>query len=380
MSHMEKVHRLLDEGASDGTFPAAQAAVFHRGELVFFEHAGDAQDTTVFDLASLTKPMCTAALFMRLWADGKVDPKTRLSTLLPNAPQENVALCDLLLHRSGLPDFVPYFADAMREHPELLDPGCQRAVREEVRRQVIARVEKTAPVAPVGTSAVYSDVGFILLGEALAAAAELPLDELFDKWVAEPLGIGARFHRLSVFGTEDATNVAPTGRTRPRDPAPGQEGLWANMPCAPTRPGEVDDDNCFVLDGVAGHAGLFGTARDVGRFGVAVLEELSGKRHLNSPECWERALAPEPPSGRTMGFDTPTAPSSAGRFIGDSPPGAVGHLGFTGTSLWIDRARQLVVALVTNRTYNGRANTRIRDFRPRFHDAVVEALRLEAAQ
>jgi CubicO group peptidase (beta-lactamase class C family) len=131
---------------------------------------------------------------------------------------------------------------------------------------------------------------------------------------------------------------------------------------------------------VAGHAGLFGTARDVARFGQAILEDLEGANRLASASFWQRALAPDrqtPGSTRAMGFDTPSPPgstemSAAGRLMAGST--AFGHTGFTGTSLWVDGPRKLSVALCTNRTLLGRANVAIRAFRPRFHDAVVESL------
>ena len=138
------------------------------------------------------------------------------------------------------------------------------------------------------------------------------------------------------------------------------------------------------MDGVAGHAGLFGTASDVARFGHAVLEDLGGSGRLASSAFWSRALARDlatPGSTRAFGFDTrepgdPAEGASVGHFLGAIGPGAVGHLGFTGTSLWIDRGRRLVVALCTNRTALGRGERRIRGFRPAFHDAVLKALDL----
>ncbi len=369
---------LLTAGAQDGTFPAAQAVVLHDGREVLNLTAGGARPDDLFDLASLTKVMCTTALFMRLWGQGKVGPLTRAG---------EHSLEDLLTHRSGLPAFVPYFVDALRAHPELLDADCPPNVRAMVRRAVLARVFVTpARALTTQPEAVYSDTGFIWLAEELADIAGAPLDEAYDALVAQPLGLRAKFHRLSALPdalrNPKTSNAQPTGRTRPREPAPGQEGMWQDVPSAPSRPGEVDDDNCFVLDGVSGHAGLFGTAGDVARFGQAVLEELQGADRLAHAVLWERALRRDvhtPGSSRAYGFDTPTKPSSAGRFIGDAAPGAFGHLGFTGTSLWVDRARKLVVALCTNRTYNGRGNLRIRELRPRFHDAVVAHLGLERA-
>jgi CubicO group peptidase (beta-lactamase class C family) len=143
----------------------------------------------------------------------------------------------------------------------------------------------------------------------------------------------------------------------------------------------VDDDNAWAMDGVAGHAGLFGTCEAVARFGQAVLGEIAGTGRLAPPSLWQDALrrdAETPGSTRALGFDTrlpgdPAGDSSAGRHLGGVAPGAAGHVGFTGVSLWIDRGRDLVVALCTNRTALGRADTRIRGFRQRFHDAAVDA-------
>src|SRR5262249_55241576 len=146
----------------------------------------------------------------------------------------------------------------------------------------------------------------------------------------------------------------------------------------------VDDDNAWSMDGVAGHAGLFGTAADVATFGQTVLEDRAGAGRLAPPVCWVPVLQRDtetPGSTCALGFHTrlpgdPEGESSAGRLRGSERPGAVGHIGFTGTSLWIDLARSLVVALCTNRVAGprGRAEGRIRDFRPRFHDAVVAAV------
>jgi CubicO group peptidase (beta-lactamase class C family) len=221
-------------------------------------------------------------------------------------------------------------------------------------------------------------------------AAGAPLDALVAERVTGPLGLGAGFRRLSAAAAATAgagaAEIAPTGTSRPREPAPGQEGLWTTAEPRPSAPGEVDDDNAWAMDGVAGHAGLFGTAADVAAFGQAVLDEAAGAGRIAPPRLWARALARDletPGSTRALGFDTvlpgdPPGVSSAGHRIGRAAPGAVGHLGFTGVSLWVDLARELVVALCTNRTARGRAETHIRAFRPRFHDAVTEALALPA--
>lgn len=376
---MSRLQALLDEGAREGVFPSARALVLHRGQRIF-EGGAAASPDTLFDLASLTKIVATTACFLSLWEKGRVAPDVPLSKWLPDsaAAKAGITLEDLLRHRSGLPAFIPFFATAAKEFPRIFEANCPAMLREEASRRVLELVKATALEKPPRTAAVYSDPGFILLAAALERAAALPLDELYNSTVAAPLGLAARFRRLSL-QPKLPERLAATGSTRPREPAPGQEGLW-NVKPHPTQPGEVDDDNAWVLDGVAGHSGLFGTAEDLARFGQAILDGLSGRSELASRAKWEALVQVDsltPGSTRAMGFDTPSATgSSAGDRLGKLAPGAVGHLGFTGTSLWVDLHRQLVVALLTNRVALGRANDAIRRFRPRFHELVIDELQL----
>lgn len=371
---------LLDDGVARGIFPSAQAVVVHAGERRFSIAAGDAGQDTLFDLASLTKVMCTTAAFMVLWGEGQLDPETTLAAIFPKsaAGRAPIRLGDLLYHRSGLPAFVPFFAPVMEAFPLLFSRSCPAPVRVNGRRLVVEAAKGTRRSERRG---VYSDVGFILLAEALAKVGGLDLDALYEDKVASRLGAQAHFRRLSKLKSPSAP-IAPTGKTRPREPAPGQEHLW-DLPARDSFPGEVDDDNAWAMDGVAGHAGLFGTASDVAAFGQTILEEMEGAAKFAPRSLWEMAIQPDaatPGSTRALGFDTPAGESaggsSAGGYIGRTPPGAIGHLGFTGTSLWIDLARRLVVALCTNRVLLGRGELGIRDFRPLFHDRVVEILGL----
>lgn len=358
---MKRLDELLAQGVKDEVFPQARAEVFYEGRRVW--SGGSVAEHAVFDVASLTKVVCTTALCLELRLFGPV------RRWLPSAAVD-CDTTDLLFHRSGLPAFKPYFEAEVNTHPELFDDACPVRDREAVRFSVLSRVQATPPDAMVGEKAVYSDLGFILLGAALEAASGRALDELFTERIAEPLGLSAGFRRLSRrLPLPDA--LVDTGGTRPREPAVGQEGLWTVTP-RPGRRGEVDDDNAWCLDGVSGHAGLFASALDVATFGQAVLDG----RFL-PPEPWHRDRS-TPGSSRALGFDTPgdEAPSCGPRFGRKGPLGAIGHLGFTGTSLWIDFDRQLVVVLLTNRVALGRANVRIREFRPRFHEAVLDSLSL----
>lgn len=363
---MGKLDALLEQGEKSGVFPLARACVVVRGHPVW--QGGNTPAQTVFDLASVTKVMATTAIALDLYGRGRLELRAPLKTWFPSARAGHVTLEDLLFHRAGLPAFLPFFAPVMQQLPQLFEPDCPSELQATARERLVTQVLETPPIRGVGEAAVYSDLGFILLGEVLAAAAGQPLDALFAAHVARPLGLSAQFHRLSA-PSPMPHSLAPTGNTRPREPAIGQEGMWS-VPARPTRPGEVDDDNAWCLDGVSGHAGLFANAQDVARFGQAVLE---GQFIPNT--AWA-ADAKTPGSTRALGFDTPSAEAaSAGpRFGRRGPRGAIGHLGFTGTSLWIDLDRQLVVALCTNRVALGRANIAIREFRSRFHDAVLDAL------
>jgi serine-type D-Ala-D-Ala carboxypeptidase len=381
---------LLDDGAEAGVFPCAAAVVLHQGRRVFEGAAGGASLHTLFDLASLTKILATTATFLTLWRDGHIEPDTPVASVLPGtaAAQARVTVADLLAHRAGLPPFLPVFAPIVRATPALLEADCPAPFRAPARAEAVARALTVPPTVPPGTRYDYSDVGFILLGEILGRVSGRSLDTLLTDRVATTLGLGVRFHRLSARetwtlppGERVGLAIAPTGRTRPREPAPGQEGLWEPFAPNPSPPGEVDDDNTWVMDGVAGHAGLFGTASDVAAFGQAVLDDRAGAGRLAPREHWAATLQRDvatPGSTCALGFHTrvpgdPPGDSSAGRLVGMAPPGAVGHIGFTGTSLWVDLGRDLVVALCTNRVAGprGRADVRIRDFRPRFHDAAV---------
>ncbi len=386
MSGGGELQALLEDAVAQGVFPSAQAAVIHRGVTRFSGVAGPGTAQTLFDVSSVTKVLCTTTAFLSLWGEGKLGPASLLSRFFPDAAaaKAGATLEDLLTHRSGLPAFRPYFARVMPAVPELFDAACPASVWAEVRREVVEAVKKTSPLQPLRAGAVYSDVGFMLLGEVLAHVAGAPLDALFSARVAGPAGLTAHFRPPSQRSPLVAP-AAPTGTARPREPAPGQEKEWEPFPAHPSRPGEVDDDNAWVMDGVSGHAGLFTTAADLARYGQLVLEELEGAGRFAPAPLWQQAVrkdAATPGSSRALGFDTPVStpqrPSSAGT-LGQGPRGAVGHLGFTGVSLWMDLDRALVVALCTNRTALGRSNLGIRDFRPRFHDGVLRALALEGA-
>ncbi|MCL2259611.1 MAG: beta-lactamase family protein [Proteobacteria bacterium] len=359
---------LLEEAAHARAFGAYRAEVWHRGKphLSF----GNVPPHTFFDLASLTKVLGTTALFFALWQEGKLHPSTPLHQLLPEAPR-GIGLDDILFHRAGFAAHVPLFVQSFQKFPALAQPNCPGATRIQAREACLAQLLQTHPVDLPGTLCRYSDIGFMWLGHALQNFAQCPLEVLFENLVARPLGLKAHFRPLTQ-PKEEWLLSPPTGLLRPRPPAPGQEGLWT-LPQFPSAPGSVDDDNAFALAGVAGHAGLFGRAVDVARFGQALLE---GHWKIPYAEVWP-ADSRIAGSTRAMGFDRPSPEgASAGHFFGKGPKGAVGHLGFVGTSLWVDLDEEVVAVLLCNRTLWGRHNLQIRQVRPRFHNAIWHTLRL----
>lgn len=380
---------LLDDALASGLGTGAQCVVLHRGVRVedlalgrCGPSAGDAPITphTSFDLASVTKVAATTTVTACLVRDGVLDLDAPVHRWLPDAACGRTTIRALLAHRSGLPAWRPLF-ERPRAHPDCAglwpgaaDPtGTDRALARRLVLDAACAVPCSEP-----TERRYSDVGFLILTALIERAAGAPLDTLFDALVATPLGVGLRFRRLS--SPLGPTPIPPTGCLRPREPAPGQEDAYQVRPQVPAlRPGEVDDDNAWACDGVAGHAGLFGSARDLATLGQAWLDDLRGDHRL-LPEPIARAFAtPDTPAllpVRSLGWDR-VAPegSTAGRHLGRAPGplGGLGHLGFTGTSVWIDPAAQLVVALTTHRTFPSRtAQAPIRALRPALHDAIWE--------
>lgn len=355
MMPMAGVESLMHEGVRRGIFPGAVLLVLS-GDTVVFEQAYGWADLfagrsmtrqTLFDLASLTKPLAAALAAMLLVGQGRLDldaPCGGICRELAGTDKATVTVRQLLTHSSGLPPWRPYFMQ-LRNLPE---QHRLSALRNFVREEPLA-------YAP-GAQSAYSDLGFMLLHWLVELLAGEPLDGFLARLIFEPLGIHDLFynhtHRAVVrSGKYAATQLCP----------------WRNRLLV----GEVDDDNAWISGGVAGHAGLFGTAGAVGRLLAALLAvDRSGNgKGVFEPALvrlfWRRAAEDR----WALGFDTPSKQdSSAGCCF---PEDSVGHLGFTGTSFWIHRQREVIVVLLTNRVHPWRYNVGIKRFRPRLHDAVM---------
>lgn len=346
-------------------FPAASVAVTHRGRMValkafgrFTFDASSPQPTpaTLFDLASVTKAVATTTMAMILYERGLLELEAPVVGVIPefgghsDPRRASVTFRMLLAHSSGLPAYEKLFLKA------------------HTREDLLQAAFTTALAADPGTRAEYSDLGFILLATALERLAQESLDIFCQREIFGPL---AMTH----------TSFNPPAEARAKIPPTADDRAFRHKIIQ----GEVQDENAHVLGGVAGHAGLFSTAEDLAVFANALLQCGAG-----TPACGAGTPARVPllrpetltlftrresqPAGtsRALGWDTPSSPSQSGKYFG---PGSYGHLGYTGTSLWIDPSRQLSITLLTNRTWPDCANQAIKQVRPKFHDAVAEALR-----
>jgi CubicO group peptidase (beta-lactamase class C family) len=358
MPSMDTVEQLMHGGIRQGIFPGAVLLVM-AGDAVIFEQAYGWADlfsarpmtrNTLFDLASLTKPLVTALAVMTLVRQGRIDldaPCAKICPDLAGTDKRAITPRQLLTHRSGLAPWRPFFM-SLRRLPE----HCRLAG---LRRCLLTEPLESVP----GLQSAYSDLGFMLLHWVVEKLASEPMDALISRLILKPLGIQDLFYNNCNRVVAEPERYAAT-----------QLCPWRNRLMV----GEVDDDNAWISGGVAGHAGLFGTAIAVGRLLAALLsaDQAGEGRGVFDPALVKMFWHTEPDERWALGFDTPSRQgSSAGcRFPADS----VGHLGFTGTSFWVHRPKGVIVVLLTNRVHPWRYRAGIQTFRPCLHDAVMAAL------
>jgi beta-glucosidase-like glycosyl hydrolase/CubicO group peptidase (beta-lactamase class C family) len=353
---LKPAYEILDRAVSDHAFPGGVLAVGYQnqlilhpfGKLTYEAGSGDVSAETIYDVASLTKAVVTTTAIMMLTASGRVQLDLPLDRYIPewdSGPnpevRKQVTVRELLLHTSGLPAHQKYYEQVKGT------------------RQILARICAEPLASEPGTKIEYSDLGFILLGEIV----ERLTGETLDQYAQEQI-----FAQLDMNNTlfnppkKLVSRIAPTEN----DTTFRKRILQ----------GEVDDSNAYAMGGVAGHAGLFSTASDLSAFAQMMLNGGIYKHH----RLFTRSLIEEfttrqsiGDSARDLGWDTPTEPSSSGQYFSKD---GFGHIGYTGTSLWIDPEKSLFVILLTNRVYPSASNDKIRQVRPMLHDSVVESLGL----
>jgi len=352
--------RVLSEALAARAFPGCAFGVLHGDETVlsgalgrftYEENAPAVAVETVYDAASLTKIAATTAAAMLLVQRQQLDLNKPLGELLPGFVAgraagdlaRTVTLRHLLAHNSGLPGYVELFRTSST--PSALLGAC---------------LELPLQAAP-GTRAEYSDPGFILLGKALEVLVRADLASWTQREIFEPLGMAA-------------TGFCPPPAMRAAIPPTEEDATFRQRRIQ----GEVQDENAWVMNGVAGHAGLFSNVPDLLRFAGAILRSTKSagsaqRASLFDPATLEQFAQRQPPQGssRALGWDTPSDPSSSGTHFSRH---SIGHLGYSGCSLWIDLDTAVAVVLLTNRTWPDRKCQLIREVRPAFHDAVRNVL------
>lgn len=358
-------HQLMLEAIHNATFPAAQLLVAKKGKIHFSKAYGQADSHTFFDIASLTKAISTASLCLLAFQENKLSPNTTLKEIFPESTLEahqEITIMHLLEHTSGLPAWRSFYHElprSMAGSSEAIEHTLQTCLRENI-------------IHPVGSKSLYSDIGFLLLGFTLERIYQKNLAELFGEKIQTPLKLQNIF--FAPFGAR-LSALAPQ--------APAKAAFAATQDC-PWRGnivrGFVDDANAYMLGGVAGHAGLFATAEALHIFMLQLREALQHKSSWLKPAllkelfCFERVKN----RGDTFlcGWNLPSKRnSSAGKFFSKH---SIGHLGFTGCSVWMDLEKDLWIILLSNRVHPSVNNQKITQFRPLLHDAVMQELAAQA--
>jgi CubicO group peptidase (beta-lactamase class C family) len=369
-----EVEQAFGEAVERGAIPGATVVV-RVGRDIAFEGAFGFRSLTperspmkletVFDLSSLTKALATTVAAMILTREGKLRLEDRVTRFFHDFAvhgKSGVTFRHLLAHCSGLAAWRPFHERiaAIEKGGKVNfcgSHGAKEFTYEEIHRE--------RPEAAPGVKTIYSDLNFILLGEAIEKITTLPLNRFCREKIFRPLKLTAM----------DFIDIALV-RSRRLEPVPD---MFAATEMCPSRRrllvGEVDDENAFAMGGVAGHAGLFAPVREVDRIARELISCWHGRSDFIPQKIvrqfWTRD-GTVADSTWALGWDMPSAQgSSSGHHFS---PAAVGHLGFTGTSIWIEPQRSIAVSLMTNRVHPSRDNHAIREFRPRIHDLIMEAI------
>lgn len=395
---MKKLSGIFKEGVKEGIYPGAVLLVAKEGEVVFLEEAGyrclipeqtAMEKDTIFDLASLTKPLATTLAVMKLVYTGKLDLNEVLDDIFEGIDLKDKSTLTprlLLCHSAGLTDWKPFY-EKLIDHPP------------EERKQIVRSwiIEEPFAYKP-GTGNLYSDLGFMLLewviekraGEGLAEYVERefyvllglkrtffsenPPHPPFTKGGGFKEGSFTRGGKKGKGGNTGQDQRSPSFKNscRAEEFAATEECPWRKRVLR----GEVHDDNAWTLGGYSGHAGLFGTAQEVYVIVDMLREHYLGRRSdFFKPETVREFFRRQnivKASDWALGWDTRALEgSSAGRHFSRN---SVGHTGFTGTSIWMDLEKDVVAILLTNRVHPTRSNDKIKAFRPRIHDLIMEEL------
>jgi CubicO group peptidase (beta-lactamase class C family) len=351
----ETADSIINVSISDSAFPGAVLLIQKEGKIIhqkafgFYTYdssSGRVSVNTIYDLASLTKVIATTTATMICYDRGLFKLDDKVAEYLPKfgvKGKENVTIRNLLVHDSGLrPDIPSYRAfDSIKNK--------EQGVMNEIFNDTL--------VYQTGENMVYSDLNFILMGKIIEKVTGTTLDKFCEKNIFEPIGM-----KSTMFNPPKSliNRIAPTE----------YDNYWRHRQIR----GTVHDETSQLLDGVAGHAGLFSTAGDLAKLSQMLLQkgEYHGKRYIKASTVEMFVKKQSDLSSRALGWDTKSPGySSAGNLFSDI---SYGHTGFTGTSVWTDPTRNLIVVFLTNRVFPTRNNLKILSVRPKVHDAIIETL------
>ena len=359
----------MGHAVHDGVFPGGVLLVEFHGAIIHHAAYGFASltprpllttVTTLYDIASLTKPLATTLAVMLLVQDGLLILDRPVSQYLPQLRGTQMGQATplhLLAHSAGLPACKPYYRDCdARSLSKRSNIGDR-----ETRQRIYNLIHREELAYPIGAGMIYSDLGFILLTELVEALSGESLAEFCLSRIFVPLG------------ADDTFFISPTGPVcmtpqKERRYAATEDDSWRGKVLL----GEVHDENAYILGGVAGHAGLFSTAGDVRKVIREYMAAANGMGNILHADLARLCITRQgqiTSSTRALGWDTPSDTSTSGKYFSDQ---SFGHLGFTGTSIWVDPTKDLCVVLLTNRVHPSRDNNQITAFRPLLHDLIYE--------
>jgi len=364
----KEIKKLLEKGVFEEIFPCAAAGISfcvdkekrkiitYCGNASLYPQRRKLKKNTYFDLASLTKPLATTMAILCLVKNKKIDLDEKLPSLLEKkikGEKKKITVRQLLGHCSGFPAHREYFKSLkdipLKKRGDFVE---NLLLKEELEYEPESKV-------------IYSDLGFMLLGRIIEKKAGERLENFVKEKVLQPLNLEEKIFFNPLFESGQPH--------RNKDFAATESCPWRKKILF----GEVHDDNCYAMGGVAGHSGLFGNIEGVTACADFILDMWKGNaKHPNINNKDLRSFLKKqkkiPGSSRTSGFDTTAkSGSSSGKYFSGK---SVGHLGFSGTSLWIDPEKEIVVVLLTNRVHPSRENKKIVQFRPFFHDSVIEII------
>ncbi|MFC1844628.1 serine hydrolase, partial [Thermodesulfobacteriota bacterium] len=362
------IKKLLQKGVFEEVFPCAAAGISlnvgkekrkiitYCGNASLYPQKRKLKKNTYFDLASLTKPLATTMAILCLIKIKKIDMDEKLPSLLEktiNDEKKKITVRQLLGHCSGFPAHRDYFK-IIKDIPfKKRGDFIEKLLLKE-------KIEYTPE-----SKALYSDLGFMLLGRIVEKKSGYTLDKFVKEKILQPLNLEEKIFFNPLFENRQIQNNKDFAAT---EICPWRKKILA---------GEVHDDNCYAMGGVAGHSGLFGNIEGVTSYADFILDMWKDKKtHPNIDNRDLRNFLKRqkkiPGSSRTSGFDTTAkSGSSSGKYFSVK---SAGHLGFSGTSLWIDPEKEIVVVLLSNRVHPSRENKKIVQFRPFFHDMTIERI------